>query len=354
MLDIFLAFFVVLGFLCLLLDRRWIERRTPHPAPALPPGAVAALPPGRPMLSPGPGAMAVDEAAHAEPSEPPAVEVPSPLWRPWRFAAGFSFGCAAATKWSGLTALGGAAVLALIWEVSRRRRADDPKPIWNTVRLELLGGVLAFLILPIFVYLVSYTRFFVDQSWHPSAFLSMQHAAEQFHSGLHYINAQGKHAHPYESKPWTWLPMFRPVSYYFKSPGTEVLAMGHPLLFWGSILTIPFVGWSWWRRRDWRAGFLLVAILFQYLPWFLVASRVEFFFYILPATPFLVLAAVYALRAMWEHKPAGGGDARPLRSVVIAAVVLYVLMFGFFYPVLTGWHLSYNAWHWRMWMRSWI
>ena len=86
MLDIFLAFFVVLGFLCLLLDRRWIERRTPHPAPALPPGAVAALPPGRPMLSPGPGAMAVDEAAHAEPSEPPAVEVPSPLWRPWRFA----------------------------------------------------------------------------------------------------------------------------------------------------------------------------------------------------------------------------------------------------------------------------
>ena len=348
MLDIFLAFFVVLGFLCLLLDRRWIGRRTPQPAPE-----PAAMPDGA-ALSHGPGAMAVDETAHAEPYRPQAVEVPSPIWRPWRFAAGFSLGCASATKWSGLSALAGAAVLALIWELSRRRRAGDPTPVWTTIRLELLGGVLAFLIVPIAVYLVSYTRYFVDQSWHPSVFLSMQHAAEQFHSGLHYIDAQGKHAHPYESKPWTWLAMLRPVSYYWRSPGSEVLAMGHPLLFWGSILSIPFLGWSWWRKRDWRAGFILLAILFQYLPWFLVASRVQFLFYVLPVTPFMVLAAAYALKAMWEHESADGGDFHPLRSVVLAYLVLYGLMSAFFYPILAGWHLSYNAWHWRMWMASWI
>ena len=79
----------------------------------------------------------------------------------------------------------------------------------------------------------------------------------------------------------------------------------------------------------------------------------QFFFYILPITPFLVLAAVYALRDLADVHPAGSG-ARPYLPVAVSYVVVYVAMFAFFYPVLTGWHLSYNAWHWRMWMRSWI
>jgi dolichyl-phosphate-mannose--protein O-mannosyl transferase len=334
MLDIFLAFWVVLGFLFLLLDRSWIERRTP-------------------ARSLGPGAMAVEESAHASPFEQPAVQIPSPIWRPWRFAAGFAFGAACASKWSGTTALAGAAVLAAGWEITRRRRAGDERPIWSTVRLELLGTILAFVLLPVVVYLVSYTRFFVYQSWHPSVFLSMQHAAEQFHSGLHYITAGGQHAHPYESKPWMWLPMTRPVSYYFRSPGTEILSMGHPLLFWTSILTAPYVVWSWIRKHDWRAGFITLAFAAQYLTWFAVASRVQFLFYLTPVTPFMVLAAVYSLKDLWEAQPASG-NARPYRSAVIAYLVVYAAMFVFFYPVLTGWHLSYWAWHLRMWMRSWI
>jgi dolichyl-phosphate-mannose--protein O-mannosyl transferase len=335
MLDVFLAFWVTLGFLLLLLDRRWIARRTARAA----------------ELSPGPGAMAVDETLPDTRATRPAV--PSPLWRPWRFAAGFALGCACATKWSGAMALAGGALLSAIWEVVRRHRAGVRNPLWSAIRMELLGGVLAFLIVPVAVYLVSYTRYFVFQSWHPSVFWDLQRSAWQFHSSLHYINAQGHNAHPYESKPWTWLPMFRPVSYYFKSPGTEIMAMGHPLLFWGSVFTIPWVAWSWFKRRDWRAGFVVVAALTQYLPWFAVASRVQFFFYILPATPFLVLAAVYALRDLAAVHPAGSG-ARPYLPVAVAYVGLYVAMFAFFYPVLTGMHLSYSAWHVRMWMPSWI
>jgi dolichyl-phosphate-mannose-protein mannosyltransferase len=208
-------------------------------------------------------------------------------------------------------------------------------------------------LVPIVVYLVSYTRYFVYQSWHPSVWWSMQKAAESFHSTLKYISPQGQHAHPYESKPWTWLVMMRPVSYYFQSPGTEILAMGNPLLFWGSVLTIPAVAWAWVRERDWRAGLIVVAILVQYLPWFLVASRVEFFFYMTPITPFLVLAAVYVLRDLAMRRGPGLAG-RPYIPVVVAYVVAYLAVFAFFYPVLTGWHLSYQAWHSRMWLKSWI
>ncbi|MFN2545530.1 MAG: dolichyl-phosphate-mannose--protein mannosyltransferase [Actinomycetota bacterium] len=354
MLDIFLAFWVVLGFLFLVLDRRWIDRRAPGPEP--PPDAFEH--PTVPALSPGPGAMAADEVALAAPPLPePAV--PSPIWRPWRFAAGFAFGAACATKWSAGTLLLSVIVLAVAWEVGRRRRAGERAPLWAAVRSELLGIVLAFVLVPIAVYLISYTRYFVFQTWHPGTFLQMQRDALDFHSGLHYLNEAGDKAHPYESKPWTWIAMIRPVSYYYASPGgertaAEVLAMGNPLLFWSSIVTIPVVTWHWLRRRSWVAGLIAVGVLAQYLPWFGAASRVQFLFYITPVTPFLVLGAVYVLRELWDWGDRRGlvGAAGP--AYVGMYVATYVGLFAFFYPILTGWQLSYHAWHLRMWMNSWI
>ena len=75
-LDIFVAFWVVLVFVFLLLDRRWIERRTP-PAPAM------------------------DGPSDANAGVKPRRRLPAPLWRPYRFAAGAAGGAAMATKWSG-------------------------------------------------------------------------------------------------------------------------------------------------------------------------------------------------------------------------------------------------------------
>ena len=51
----------------------------------------------------------------------------------------------------------------------------------------------------------------------------------------------------------------------------------------------------WRRRGDWRAGFVVTPLLAQYLPWFLV-TRPQFFFYVAPITPFMVLAIAYVMR----------------------------------------------------------
>ncbi|HKN47380.1 MAG TPA: phospholipid carrier-dependent glycosyltransferase, partial [Candidatus Polarisedimenticolia bacterium] len=58
MLDIFVTTFLLAAFLFLVLDRKWIERRTPLP----------------PLLVRGP----------LDPFDLPADRPPSPLWRPWR------------------------------------------------------------------------------------------------------------------------------------------------------------------------------------------------------------------------------------------------------------------------------
>ena len=124
---------------------------------------------------------------------------------------------------------------------------------------------------------------------------------------------------------------------------------------------------------------MLVATLGQYLPWYF-ASRPLFFFYVTPVTPFFVLALVYVLKQMSEFRfrikapvvipsglpsngiPAEGPQAevtyahtRPFLPVAVGIVILSVLLFAFFYPVLVGWHLSRDAWLLRMWFRpGWI
>jgi hypothetical protein len=121
-LDIFVAFWVVLVFVFLLLDRRWIERRTPPPAIETSPG--------------GDG----DAAAR------PKRRLQAPLWRPYRFAAGAAGGAAMATKWSGLTAVVTAIALGFMWEVMRRKRFGVSKPIMKTITTEGFGFVLALLV----------------------------------------------------------------------------------------------------------------------------------------------------------------------------------------------------------------
>ena len=48
--------------------------------------------------------------------------------------------------------------------------------------------------------------------------------------------------HPYYARPWKWLPLGRPISFYAKNYGTDteqILAIGNPFLFWVSIVAIP-------------------------------------------------------------------------------------------------------------------
>jgi dolichyl-phosphate-mannose--protein O-mannosyl transferase len=72
-----------------------------------------------------------------------------------------------------------------------------------------------------------------------------------------------------------------------------------------------------------------------------------------PITPFMVLAGAYGLKDMWEAR-IGETGTRALAPLAAMLVVASVGMFAFFFPVLIGRTMSYQAWHLRMWFRSWI
>ena len=351
MLDIFQALFLVAGFLFLALDRRWIERQEP----AEPDEAILAQP--RDELatgaSLGPGAMAAGELTDAaEPSAP--RDIPSPVIRPWRLAAGISLGAGAAVKWSTATALVGAAILSLAWEIARRRRAGRRRPVREAIFQESFGLLLAFVIAPLVVYVATYAQWLGAHDWSLWRLVQHHFSALDFHWGLEAFKENGDPTHPYQSRAWTWPLMARPVSYYYQGGDgrpAEILGMGNPAIFWGSLVAVPYVVLRWVRARDWRAGIVAVGFLAQYVPW-LPVNRPIFLFYMTPIVPFMVLAAVLALRRLSEVRVRTG--AQPYAAVAGLLVGVSVSLFVFFHPILVGTTLSQSAWQARIWFDSWV
>jgi dolichyl-phosphate-mannose--protein O-mannosyl transferase len=165
--------------------------------------------------------------------------------------------------------------------------------------------------------------------------------------------------HPYSSRPWTWLVMSRPVAYFYECAKVnnpckpaEILGMGNPVIFWGSLLTVPYMAVVGMRRRDWRAALIVVAFASQYFAWFL-AARTSFLFYMTPITPFMVLGWVYGLKDISDARI--GEEGRGVMSPVAGFIVFAsVALFVFFLPILTGRRISMSAWHARLWFQSWI
>jgi dolichyl-phosphate-mannose-protein mannosyltransferase len=365
LLDVHLELWVVIGFLFLVLDRRWMERR--QPSSALWDAEVAQVP-----------TTELPEAERALGSPP----VYSPVWRPWRFAAGAALGAAASVKWSGAMALFAAIVITYLWEFSRRRRAGAtwPAAIGRAIARETFGVVLAFLLVPIGVYMLVWLPWLNHFDWSLTTWWHNQTATWDYHMhGLQWTATDPKTGlqtptHPYYSRAWQWILMIRPTSFYVKDVGPDIqqiLAMGNPAIFWGTLFAIPFCVFAWRRLRDWRAGFIVVAFAGQYLPWFFV-SRPTFFFYVLPLTPFMVLGVAYTLMLVSDAKlvsrehgtgevalnPETGEPAISTAYVYRPFVWIYVLataiMFWLFWPILTAGQISDLHWRALMWFNRWI
>jgi dolichyl-phosphate-mannose--protein O-mannosyl transferase len=346
MLDIYLMFWVLAAFCCLVIDRDDGRRRLAER-----------------LTSP------LD----------PDHWGPSLGIRPWRWGAGICIGAACATKWDGAYYIPAFIILAIAWDIGARRIAG--------ARAGLRGGVLragapalaAFIVVPAVVYVAAWTGWFMSNSTYAYDHDLYTHAGQSwlahdisvFHGWLQYQKAIWHYAngltwdlnpHPYLSRPWGWLLMARPVAYYYQAPNTchasscsqEVLGLGNPALWWASIPALVAVAWAWVARRDWRASAIVVTFLAGYLPWFRedAAHRVMFFFYMLPDVPLMVLAVTMVIGFAIGRRSASTVRQAIGFSVVAVYLAMTVVLFGFFYPILSARTITYNQWHERMWLHQ--
>lgn len=356
LLDLVLMFFVLAAFGCLLLDRDWARRRF---ADALPVDAEGVLRPDR----------TVGEGLRLG-------------WRPWRIAAGLMLGLAFATKWNGLYILAAFGLLTVMWDVGARRTAGAVNAYLAVLKRDLLPAFVSTVPVAIGTYIASWTGWIVGDkgyfrdwaatqgqggmwSWLPDWLRSLWHYETEVYS-FHVNLTSG---HTYQSNPWSWIVLGRPVSYFYESPrgGTEgctaapadkcaqeVLAMGTPMLWWAACFAILYVLWRWFFRRDWRAGAIACAIAAGWVPWFFYQERTIFLFYAVVFVPFLCLAVSMMIGAMLG--PAGSDERRRTIGAVGAGVLVLLIVWNFiyFWPIYTGQTIPISEWQDRMWFDTWV
>jgi dolichyl-phosphate-mannose--protein O-mannosyl transferase len=130
------------------------------------------------------------------------------------------------------------------------------------------------------------------------------------------------------------------------------------MLWWSFLPALGATLWFGIARRDWRAGAILVMTAFAIVPWFFFSSRTMFYFYALPAEPFLILAVVYVLGCIMTPPPGRGRDENRLVTGAVVAgffVLVVALNFAYFYPIYAGESIPTASWVTRMWLNTrWI
>ncbi|MGI5193087.1 dolichyl-phosphate-mannose--protein mannosyltransferase [Streptomyces sp. CA-288835] len=351
LLDLVVMFFVLAAFGCLLIDRDRARARL-----------AAALP--------------VAEDGHVRPDRDTGDRTGTGV-RPWRLAAGVFLGLAASTKWNGLYFLAFFLILTLLWDVAARRIAGARHPYRAVLRKDLGWSVLSLVPVAVVTYLTTWTGWFLSDdgygrhwadgrggtwSWIPAPLRSLWHyeySVYQFNVGLHT-------PHKYESNPWSWLVLGRPVLFHYESPkpgedgcratadcSQTILALGTPVLWWSACCALVYLLFRWALRRDWRAGAVLCAVGAGYLPWFLYQDRTIFSFYAVVFVPYLCLAVAMMLGALLG--PPGADEIRRTGGAVAAGTLLLITWnFIYFFPIYTGLTIPYPSWHTRMWLDTWI
>jgi dolichyl-phosphate-mannose-protein mannosyltransferase len=341
MLDIFLMFWVVVAFACLIADRDQVR------------GRLASRP-------------------DAESDFGPPIGV-----RWWLIGCGLAVGCACASKWDGLYYVPAFGLLAGCWTMGAKRAAGVRRPLASTLRRDA-GWIVAIMVaIPGVLYVVSWTGWFVtrdgwDRSWANHRSSSYSFVPAVFRSWWHYhwqiwhFHKTLDTYHPYRSNAWGWLFETRPVLFYSDYPhagslgctsGGEgcarmIYSMGNPAIWWASIPVMAYMAYLV-LKRDWRAGALLLPFIFGLAPWLFTYQRTMFSFYALPLLPFICIALAVTIGYLLA--PDGALPARRGVGVTVtgAYLLIVVVLFFYFLPILASQTIPFTDWSSHMWFNSW-
>jgi dolichyl-phosphate-mannose--protein O-mannosyl transferase len=332
------------------------------------------------------GALVVDRdvsrarLAEAVVLEPADSAGPGLGIRKWRVAAGILLGLACASKQYGVWYVLGFAALCIAWDLGARRTAGLRGYLRGALVRDGKWLPLTLGVIPLVTYTLTWLGWFITNTGYDRDYaqsngdsvplISQLISLFQYHKEMVQFGVGLNSTHPYMSQPWDWFVMSRPVAFFWvtytdpaglnveKKANTvgpyvrEVLALGNPAIWWVSIPALLFcLGW-WLVRRDWRAGSALLLIMTGWASWLPFVSRTKFYYYALEFEPFIIICIVLCLGLILG--PATAGLLR--RATGSALVGIYVLavliLFWYFYPILTGEAISYQDWWSHMWYRG--
>lgn len=301
-------------------------------------------------------------------------DAPDPFWgpvvwrRPWLLAAGVALGAATAVKWSGLYVLAGLGLYVVVTDALARRRAGVV--LWPTAAAFKQGPVsFVLLIFPaLATYLISWSGWLVTAGGYDRqsdanplvALWNYHRSMFGFHVGL-------SSGHPYASPAWEWPLLLRPTAVWVGSGPCSadhcmsvITAIPNPLIWYAGVAASIYLlyrlvrGWITRYPVGPEISFPLIGLAVTYLPWLMYPDRTIFQFYTVVMAPFMIIALAVTLRIIAGRRE----DPFPRRlsgeRTVSVFLVVTLLVSAFFYPLWTGMSVPYDFWILHNWLPGWV
>lgn len=241
----------------------------------------------------------------------------------WLLSGGISMGLAVATKWTGVYAAAGIAVLFFWFLLEHIGGIKGIKEHGSFLVKTGLWCVLCFIVIPFGIYTLSYLPFVKA---YPDKGLFGHMIANaglmlSYHSNCVFD-------HPYSSEWYQWLYGSKPLAdsrvYFAGGTVSVVMTFLNPLLAVGGLIALLHQLYLWKREHCRRALFLIIAYASMLLPWLFVHRTVFVYQYFISS---LILVLMIGNSVSVSRH--GKRNILVLSGIGIALYVLY-------YPVLTG------------------
>lgn len=298
--------------------------------------------------------------------------------------SGVCMGLGIASKWTGIYAGAGLAVIFFI--VMYKRYAEylyaqkNPKGETNGIQHSfiienfkpyfiktILWCCVFFVLVPACIYCLSYIPYLQAPDAHGfKTIIDNQQSIYTYHSKT----VLGS-THPYSSVWYEWIIMKRPIWYYSGTISDTVKegisSFGNPLVWWIGIPAFLYMIYAAIAKKDKTAAFLAIGYIANLIFWIPI-TRLTFIYHYFPMVPFIALMIGYSINLIYNEakddknqltlKTIGKIKLGSKQSVIIGAFIyaaLAVILFIMFYPVLSGHPVSVNyVTKFLKWFSSWV
>ena len=249
---------------------------------------------------------------------------------------GCAAGAAMATKWTGVYAGAGIALMFFLFLMREYIPAHGKRDI-----LTLFGiCVAAYLCIPAVIYVLSYLSYpmqpgehLLKKMWDNQVLMLTYHESTVFD-------------HPYSSEWYEWIWMKRPLlDAYTTLPDGKisvVATFGNPLIWWAGVPAFFFNLYQWQVKKDERTGYLCICYLTMLVPWLFI-HRTVFIYQYFVCSIVLILLLGNTCRFLKHAKKA-------MTLYLVVAGIVFVC----FYPVISGAPVDRSfSGQWLKWLSSW-
>lgn len=257
--------------------------------------------------------------------------------------SGIMISMAIATKWTGLFAGLGLAILFFggLWMTYRKKKLINYDK--KTIATIIGSCTVFFVVLPITIYLGCYFLFPNINIFYVDSMKELVNVTNQVYTYHSTLDA----THPFSSDWYSWPIMWKPVWFYSseveRGIRSTISSVGNPIIWWTSILAIV-ANFYMALKKNKKSQVLCIAFICMFLP-YLVIGRCMFLYHYFPVLPFVMLMLVYGLKKITEKT----------KCMWIIPIFLGItfIVFLCFYPVVSGYPVS-EAWiNHLQWLPEW-